>query len=273
MTSASPTASRRHWSLFRATWPRSAPCSPASGSKTKGSIVARRPSGVAVTRSAAPWWVSRSRTAASSMAKCAGTYMAPVSPLYLALIMQTGPIMTSHDRTGLHDQRTGLRGSADEAGEQAVQVGVRIAGEPAVHRTGLDDGAPGGRHPAEASPSRPSGGPPRGLPPCAHRLDAGERGADGVHVGLPVEGEQPDLVDVHGRPQVVAGLAVDHDAAVDALAAIDPRHRLEQRVLERHVPRGRPLGLADVAHRPTARSALTVNHGRFPAARRASMST
>ena len=35
---------RRHWSLFRATWPRSAPCSPASGSWTNGSIVASSPS-------------------------------------------------------------------------------------------------------------------------------------------------------------------------------------------------------------------------------------
>src|SRR5258707_1015211 len=83
MTSASPSAGTFHWSLFRATCPSSAPCSPAAGSYTNGSIVARSPCAVGVTRSAAPWWVSRSPTSASSAAKCAGMYIVipPVTSL------------------------------------------------------------------------------------------------------------------------------------------------------------------------------------------------
>src|SRR3954468_1597879 len=254
MTSASPTASRRHWSLFRATWPRSAPCSPASGSKTKGSIVARSPSAVAVTRSAAPWWVSRSRTAASSMAKCAGTYMTSSIRLH-------APSLVDHAK------------SANEAVEEAVQVGVRVTGQAAVHRSGLDDGGARRGQPPEALSPRPASGAARRVPPRAHGLDAGQGGADGVHVRLPVESEQPDLVDVQRRPEVVARLTVDDQADVHALAAVDPGDGLEQRVLERHVARGRALGLADVAHRPANGAAPTVNQGRSPAARAASVST
>ncbi len=47
-------ASSFHWSLFRATCPCSAPCSPAVGTHTNGSIVATSPWDVTVTRSAAP---------------------------------------------------------------------------------------------------------------------------------------------------------------------------------------------------------------------------
>ena len=74
ITRASPTGSARQWSLVRARWPSSAPCSPTDGSCRNGRKVACSPSAVAVTRSAAPWLSSRSRTTASSAAKCAGTY-------------------------------------------------------------------------------------------------------------------------------------------------------------------------------------------------------
>src|SRR5208282_5812501 len=77
MTSDSPRAGLRHWSLFRATWPYSVPCSPAAGSYANGSIVASRPSAVTVIRSAAPCLASSSRTVASSAAKWAGMYILP----------------------------------------------------------------------------------------------------------------------------------------------------------------------------------------------------
>src|SRR5947209_3128451 len=85
MASDSPWAGLRHWSLLRATWPSSAPHwvpapsgSPgAAGSYANGSMVASRPSAVSVIRSAPPCRASRSRTAASSMAKWAGMYMMP----------------------------------------------------------------------------------------------------------------------------------------------------------------------------------------------------
>ena len=75
MASDSPSAGLRHWSLLRATWPYSVPCSPAAGSYANGSIVASRPSVVCVIRSAAPCLASSSRTAASSVAKWAGMYI------------------------------------------------------------------------------------------------------------------------------------------------------------------------------------------------------
>ena len=51
---ASPSESSFHWSLLRATCPCSAPCAPAVGTHTKGSMVATSPCDVTVTRSAAP---------------------------------------------------------------------------------------------------------------------------------------------------------------------------------------------------------------------------
>src|ERR1700729_2859115 len=75
MASDSPSAGLRHWSLLRATWPYSAPCSPAAGSYANGSMVASRPSAVCVIRSAAPCLASSSSTAASVTAKWAGIYI------------------------------------------------------------------------------------------------------------------------------------------------------------------------------------------------------
>src|SRR3954453_12449778 len=99
MTSASPTASRRHWSLFRATWPRSAPCSAASGSKTKGGVV---------------------------HGEVRGHVHDFEYPLHAPSLA---------DRGGPDPA-----GSAHEAVEETVQVGVRVTGQAAGHRSGLDDG-------------------------------------------------------------------------------------------------------------------------------------
>src|ERR1700733_5037997 len=75
MASDSPSAGLRHWSLLRATWPYSVPCSPAAGSYTNGSMVASRPSAVWVIRSAAPCLASSSSTSAAETAKWAGMYI------------------------------------------------------------------------------------------------------------------------------------------------------------------------------------------------------
>src|SRR6478752_2835616 len=82
MTSASPIAGRRHWSLFRATCPTSDPSGPASsrlpgGSNSQGRSVAISPSDVFVTRSAA-WTLDRSASTSSAVgSKCAGMYIRP----------------------------------------------------------------------------------------------------------------------------------------------------------------------------------------------------
>src|SRR4051812_6744218 len=86
ITIASPIAGVFHWTLFRATWPRSAPHGPSPGrasrpSQTSGSIVAMSPSLAAGTRCAARPEPSRAATEASSGLKWGGTYILAIIAL------------------------------------------------------------------------------------------------------------------------------------------------------------------------------------------------
>ena len=76
------------------------------------------------------------------------------------------------------------------------------------------------------------------------------RGTDRVDVDVRREGPQPDGVDDDGGLQELQRLAVEDDAHVDELAAVDPRHGAQGRVDEGPAaPAGRsrqpPLGLRE----------------------------
>jgi hypothetical protein len=91
ITSASPRAGVDHCGLFRARWPSSAPCSPVSGSKISGSVLASRPASVEVTRSAAVALDSSARTSSGVAAKWPGMYTGLPPQGRMGLLPNLGP--------------------------------------------------------------------------------------------------------------------------------------------------------------------------------------
>jgi hypothetical protein len=122
----------------------------------------------------------------------------------------------------------GVRGYADQGVEEVGELGGRVGGEAAVHRSGLNDGGSGGGEPAEALAERPAGQRALG----AGLLERGQARPYRVEVGGGVDGQQAGLVELDPGAQVAEGVRVDDHAHVDGFAPLDPRHHPDQRVLE-----------------------------------------
>src|SRR3954469_16890076 len=109
--------------------------------------------------------------------------------------------------------RSGFDGE-DEQTEQAVGLGVRVLGQPRVHRPGLDHGAARSGQPAEPRPERL---PPGGTRTRLGRTDVGgrlQRAPDRIGVRARGQRPQPVVVEVHAGTEVVTLPAVDEDAGV-----------------------------------------------------------
>ena len=106
-----------------------------------------------------------------------------------------------------------------------------VDGHARVHGGGLDDRAAGrGEHPEPDGLALVLPGEPDGGAAGEHHRVRGR--ADGVEVDVRREGPQPDGVDDDGGLQELQRLAVEDDAHVDELAAVDARHRAQRRVDE-----------------------------------------
>src|SRR6478672_398960 len=124
-----------------------------------------------------------------------------------------------------------IRASADQALAQVVELAGRVVRHAAVHRTGLEHGAPRRLEEAEALAERLSGRLTRSLVAVADEVDERERLAHLRDVDPGVQRAQPVGVDVAHDVEEVGGLAVQHDADVEELLAVRTRHAAQHDVL------------------------------------------
>src|SRR5580658_5850820 len=138
--------------------------------------------------------------------------------------------------------------------EQSLGLGIRVAGQPGVHRPRLHDRAPRrGQPPEPAADLLLSRLPGR----LRVRADVGDRVqslADALDVGGRIQRQQPLGVQLHPGPQIAQRPTVDQDASVDGLAPVYPRHHPQHGVLEDLRFAARLLVLA--AHRPASGAVL-----------------
>jgi uncharacterized protein YbcI len=113
---------------------------------------------------------------------------------------------------------------ADELLEQALELRRRVAAQTDVHRRGLDRGAGGRDDPRKSLRRRHPRDRPGRRVARRHARHGLERAPQRRRVGVRSQRAQPLLVEPHARRQE-AGLAREqHDARVELLAALDPRH-------------------------------------------------
>src|SRR6476661_9525913 len=131
--------------------------------------------------------------------------------------------------------------SADQALAQVVELAGRVVRHAAVHRPGLEDGAPRRLEETEALAERLSGRLAGALVAVADEVDERERLPHLGHVDPGVERPQPVGIDVAHDVEEVGGLAVQDDADVEELLAVGSRHAAQHDVLV-GLPHGAPPG-------------------------------